>query len=95
MGAPKMKAEYKIPGGKLLSCELDIEDEVIKTIKISGDFFMHPEDAINELEETLLGTPIQSYQNRILKFFEKRKITLYGVSQQDFITVIQLAIDSK
>jgi hypothetical protein len=95
MGAPKMKAEYKIPGGKLLLCEIDIEDEVIKTIKISGDFFMHPEDAINELEETLLGTPIQSYQNEIINFFQERKITLYGVSQQDFITVIQLAIDSE
>jgi hypothetical protein len=90
-----MKAEYKIPGGKLLLCEIDTEDEVIKTIKISGDFFMHPEDAINELEETLLGTPIQSYQNEIINFFQERKITLYGVSQQDFITVIQLAIDSE
>ena len=95
MGASKMKAEYKIPGGKLLSCEIGIENEVIKTIKISGDFFMHPEDAINDLEETLLGTPIQSYQNKIVKFFNEKELTLYGVSTQDFITVIQLALDSE
>ena len=90
-----MKSEYKVPGGKLLACEVMVKDGVITDLKLSGDFFMHPETAIIDLEEAIQGTSIQSLQEKIFDFFQMKEITLFGVSPKDFVTVIQLALDSE
>jgi lipoate-protein ligase A len=90
-----MKSEYKIPGGKLLACEIMIKDSFITDIKLSGDFFMHPEAAIIELEKTLQCAKIENISAKIEDFFRKKEITLFGVSPKDFTKVIQLALDSE
>jgi anthranilate/para-aminobenzoate synthase component I len=90
-----MKSEYKIPGGKLLACELTITEGHISDIKLSGDFFMHPEAAIIDLESAVRGTTPSNYGEKIQGFFKGSDIILYGVSPQDFIQVIQLALDSE
>lgn len=95
MGVSEMKSEYKVPGGKLLACEIIVKDVIITDIKLSGDFFMHPETAIIELEEAIKGITIENMQTKIEDFFQKKDITLFGVSPKDFITVIQLALGSE
>ncbi len=90
-----MKSEYKIPGGKLLACELALRDGHITDIKLSGDFFMHPETSIIDLEAAIKGSTPSTYPEKINDFFKDSDITLYGVSPQDFIQVIQLALDSE
>lgn len=90
-----MKAEYKVPGGKLLACEVYVEDGVIKDLKLSGDFFMHPESVIIDLEEEVKGTTVVSYHKKIFNFFKDKDITLFGVAPEDFITVIKLGLDSE
>jgi lipoate-protein ligase A len=90
-----MKSEYKVPGGKLIACEIMVKDDVITDLQLSGDFFMHPETAIIDLEDAIKSTSIKSIQAKIEDFFEKNEITLFGVSQKDFITVIQLALNSE
>lgn len=47
------RAEYKVPGGKLLVAETEVNDGVLTTVKVMGDFFMHPEEAINDLENAV------------------------------------------
>lgn len=89
-----MMAEYKIPGGKLLTCEMRVVEGVIAEIKLSGDFFMHPEDAIKELEEELTGSRIDAYESKIIEFFQDREIKLFGISPGDFSKVIELALGS-
>lgn len=42
--------------GKLLKVFLEY-DESIRSIKITGDFFLHPEEKILEIEKGLVGTP--------------------------------------
>ena len=89
-----MKAEYKIPGGKLLACTIETDGDRIRELKISGDFFMHPEESITELERTILGSKTIDYPQRIHGYFENHKIILYGVTPEDFVKVIQIALDS-
>lgn len=89
-----MKAEYKIPGGKLLACALETDGGVITKLKISGDFFMHPEDSIINLEKAILGSTLTDYPDNIRGFFKKNTVTLLGVAQDDFVNVIRLALDS-
>ena len=44
----------KVPGGKLFRIEL-VYDRRIEAVKITGDFFLHPEETILELESCLEG----------------------------------------
>ncbi len=88
-----MKAEYKIPQGKLLACTVETEKDKIIELKISGDFFMHPEDSITSLENAVRGSKITEYPEKIREYFKNNKITLLGVAQDDFINVIRLALD--
>jgi lipoate-protein ligase A len=53
-----MKCEEKIPGGKLVAIEVWAEAGLVTKAKITGDFFLHPEDAIDGLERSLAGLPL-------------------------------------
>jgi lipoate-protein ligase A len=46
---------YKVPQGKLLKISLDYDEKknVITDIRITGDFFAYPEEAIELLEKKL------------------------------------------
>jgi lipoate-protein ligase A len=95
MGVSEMKrAEYKVPGGKLLAVEVEEKDNILFNVKISGDFFMHPEPAIAELEKMLCNSPLSELEDRVKRFFYINNIILFGVEPGDFVKVIELAIYS-
>ncbi len=50
--------DYKVPGGKLLRIDADISGNVIRWIRLHGDFFLHPEEAISDIEKSLAGTDL-------------------------------------
>lgn len=52
------RSSYKVPGGKLLKVKIGIEDDRISRIVITGDFFIHPESTLPEIEKNLLGCPL-------------------------------------
>ncbi|MCD6171849.1 MAG: hypothetical protein J7J36_05505 [Thermoplasmata archaeon] len=41
-----LKGEIKVKNGKLLKCKIELDDNKIKNIRITGDFFMYPEEKI-------------------------------------------------
>lgn len=47
-------AEFKAPKG-VIKVELELSDDVISSLALSGDFFLYPEEAIEQLEKTLRG----------------------------------------
>ena len=55
---------YKVPQGKLLkiSLEYDEKDNVITDIRITGDFFAYPEEAIELMETKLRNTLMERAQ---------------------------------
>ncbi|MCW4048837.1 MAG: hypothetical protein NWE89_03785 [Candidatus Bathyarchaeota archaeon] len=85
-------AEYKVPGGKLLTAEVEEKNGVLVHVKISGDFFMHPEAAIIDLEAALCNSPTDEIEDRVERFFYVNKVSLFGVSPEDFVKVIKLTI---
>ncbi len=88
------RAEYKIPGGKLLSAELAVEGHHMVGVKITGDFFMHPEAAIIELEKALEGAPAADLEDTVKRFFRENDVTLFGIHVEDFVKVVRLALES-
>jgi len=53
------QATTKVPGGKMINVKVEA-DAVINAIRINGDFFLHPEEAIPEIEKSLVGQAIPS-----------------------------------
>ncbi|MGC8850110.1 MAG: lipoate protein ligase C-terminal domain-containing protein, partial [Candidatus Bathyarchaeia archaeon] len=49
------RCELKVPGGKLLRVDCAVEGHRLAAVKLSGDFFLHPEESITILEERLRG----------------------------------------
>ncbi|MFF3552034.1 lipoyl protein ligase domain-containing protein [Streptomyces tsukubensis] len=52
-----MHGEYKVPGGKLVVVDLDVADGRLKDVRVSGDFFLEPDDAIAGIDAALEGAP--------------------------------------
>ncbi|KHL00307.1 lipoyl protein ligase domain-containing protein [Sinomonas humi] len=47
--------EYKVPGGKLVVADLVTDDGVITKASINGDFFLEPDEALDDINEALVG----------------------------------------
>lgn len=90
------KAEHKVEGGKLIKVQLSEKNGKISKVKIMGDFFMHPEELIEELEKSLIGCTLNEPEitKTIKNFIEKNNVTLLGVSPEDFAKCIMKAGES-
>ncbi|OIV37496.1 lipoate--protein ligase [Mangrovactinospora gilvigrisea] len=52
-----MHGEYKIPGGKLVVADLETEGGRLRNVRIAGDFFLEPDDALEAINAALEGAP--------------------------------------
>jgi lipoate-protein ligase A len=55
--APKMHGEYKVPGGKLVAADVTVDDGRLTSVAISGDFFLEPDDALEDINAALTSLP--------------------------------------
>jgi len=86
-------AAYKVPGGKLIKISLVEDNGQIQDIKITGDFFLHPEDSIEDLERALIGKLLQATKlaNIIEDSMKENKAILLGASPEDIEKCILMA----
>ncbi|MCB9359434.1 hypothetical protein H6503_05875 [Candidatus Woesearchaeota archaeon] len=75
--------DYKVEGGKLLRIELMHKNDHILTIKLCGDFFIHPEYAIEDIEKGLMGVPFDHVSQRLKDIIQTKNIQLIGFSPDD------------
>ncbi len=77
---------YKVPQGKLLkiSLEYDEKKNVITDIRITGDFFAYPEEAIEHLETKLKNTVLERKQllEQITSIISEYHIEFIGVNAE-------------
>ncbi|GEA89412.1 lipoate--protein ligase A [Cellulomonas cellasea] len=52
-----LRGEYKVPGGKLVAADVTVRDGALADVRVSGDFFLEPDDALDRLGGALLGRP--------------------------------------
>ena len=91
------KAEYKVAGGKLVRVQLVKKEGRIEKLKITGDFFLHPEELIEDLEKALVGQPLNlsDLDEFIGAFIKRRGATLLGASPEDFAKCISMAAEKE
>ena len=50
---PARRAQRKVPGGKLVRVDALCREGVLSDVRITGDFFVHPEEALTGIERQL------------------------------------------
>ncbi|HLC36899.1 MAG TPA: hypothetical protein VJK05_04815 [archaeon] len=82
----------KIPNGKLLKLRVDFGKK-INSITISGDFFIHPEEGIDLIEEALKGTPVtfdtEEFIQLINAVVKENNLELIGFSVRDLAEFVK------
>ena len=85
--------DYKVPNGKMLKIKLETEGEEIKSVVILGDFFLHPESTIEDIENALAGCKIdiQNITATIKEVLESSNSLLIGAQPSDIAKAIEMA----
>ena len=55
-----MHGEFKVPGGKLVAADIEVEDGHLARVSISGDFFLEPDSALARMNAAVTGMPAGS-----------------------------------
>lgn len=50
-----MRGEYKVPGGKLVAVDVEVDAGRISRAALSGDFFLEPDEALEDINGALIG----------------------------------------
>jgi len=79
----------KVKGGKLLKVLVIEEGGTIKEAKISGDFFVHPEEAIDEIEGCLKGVEISKVREVLRDFAKRRTVRTVGFTLDDIAEILE------
>ncbi len=88
--------EEKVPGGKLLRVKVIYDASKIKSVRITGDFFLYPEEKIEYIEKKLSDISIEQDENSIANLIDNivknEKIELIGITTQSIAKAIKGAI---
>ena len=87
------KAIYKVKGGKMIKIQLALENKKIKDLRITGDFFLHPEETIEDVEKALRGCSLSKEELvRVIKeTLTSKRAVLLGASPEDLARCIIMA----
>ena len=55
-----MHGEFKVPGGKLVVVDLEVTGDKLADVRVSGDFFLEPDDALAAIDAALTGLPAET-----------------------------------
>ena|SRR5215471_4219820 len=90
MHQPILAFDYKGPGGKLVRIRLTEDQGQIRKIKITGDFFLVPEESLPKLEKMLEDTPIREKELQLLveRFFRGTQAQALGITPDDVVKAI-------
>lgn len=86
--------DFKAMNGKLLRLKIDFDkkNNKINSIRIAGDFFVYPEEAISSIEDFFKEKIISiDLQNKFNEFINENNIQIIGFSSSDLMKAIKLA----
>lgn len=91
--APIFEAQRRFPGGIVrVRIFYDVEQQRIKQLLFTGDFFVSPIRAIFDLEASLKNILFGDLEKAIFDFFASHDILLLKIKPEDFVNVCKLAL---
>lgn len=88
-------AEYKVPGGKLLVVDVEVDGDCLSGVRLSGDFFLEPEEALETINEALIGAPITANADTLIARIQTALpdgTQMVGLSVPAIATVVRRAL---
>lgn len=88
-------AEYKIPGGKLVVVDLKIVAGRLADVRLSGDFFLEPPQALDAIDAALEGLPANADIEQIVAAVDTAlapPVAMYGLTAEGIAVVVQRAL---
>ena len=90
-----MHGEYKVPGGKLVVVDFEVTDGRIEGFRLSGDFFLEPDDALECINASVEGLnpngTIEEFSDAIHKALPS-EVHLLGFTPESVGVAIRRAI---
>ena len=90
-----MHGEYKEPGHKLVVVDLDVADNELRNVRLAGDFFLEPDDALDRITQAIDGLPADSPAADIAHAVTavlKPGDELFGLSPHGIATAVRRAL---
>ncbi|MCW4050420.1 MAG: lipoate--protein ligase family protein [Candidatus Bathyarchaeota archaeon] len=90
--AVKIAHEVKVvevdhKAGKLLRLRAEVQGEEIIDLRITGDLFVVPKEAVVQLEQCLIGSMLDKKEltDKITKFYDENTVESPGVTVKDYV----------
>ena len=93
--AQTLHGEYKVHGGKLVVVDLQIHDGVLAHVSVSGDFFLEPDEALDDINHALNGLDAQATATDIAEAISAALpagVVLFGFSPQAVAIAVRRAL---
>lgn len=90
-----MHGEFKVPGGKLVVVDLDVVDDAITNFRLAGDFFLEPDEALEDINSAIEGLPANSDAKAITSAVQQslpEGAVMLGFSAESVATAIRRAL---
>jgi len=80
--------------GKLLRLDVTYED-YIESLKITGDFFLHPEETLDQIVSELTGVTVPIQKDVLLRktrfILDNNEAEMIGITIEDLINTLEEA----
>ena len=93
--APQFHGEYKVPGGKLVVADFDVTADRLANVSISGDFFLEPDEALDDINGALNGIGAASSSTELADAITAALppgVVLFGLSAQAVAVAVRRAL---
>jgi lipoate-protein ligase A len=97
-GGSEVRSASMTGKGGTISAHLRLEgsnQDRIRELVITGDFFVTPPRTVLDFEAALRGVHLTDLENAVLEFFAKAKVGLLTAAPEDFFAVISAAAASE
>jgi lipoate-protein ligase A len=91
-----MHGEFKTPGGKLVIVDFDVADNRLSDVRVTGDFFVYPEESFGAIREALEGLPREMSESAMAEHVRlaiPEGTELLGTSPQAIATAVLRALN--
>ena len=90
-----MHGEYKMPGGKLAVIDLDVRQERLVDVQLSGDFFLEPDSALALINAAIEGQPADIDPAALTAALDAALpagVMMYGLSTEAVVVAVGRAL---
>ncbi len=83
----------KVKEGKVVKIEIDCDD-LIRNVRITGDFFLHPEEILDEIEKSIAGLDRNADEDTIISNIHRAAgdVQMIGISPESIALMVREAL---